>query len=455
MSSENFSSVNYSNISNKHYYFDNNEIIKAFNIIQIQKNDVHEVRLLKATTINYNKPHILSGYFDNAHDLINSLAQVKSAMGVFITLNPCLPALLGRSNNRLSFSERGQSTKDSEIVKINWLPLDFDAVRPTGISSSDQEHRAAHIRLQNALAYLRTIGIAGCLEADSGNGAHGPIRIDLSVEDSGLVSDCLKALNARFSDADVKVDTSVGNPARIWKLYGTLACKGDPLPDRPHRLARVLAAPETFVITPRDILEKLAADTPTWEPTPKPQMKPGSREPLSPPPNHPIDHAFNLESFINQHDLEVDGPYPWEGGRRWGMKCPWRESDGTSAYLIQFPNGAISAGCHHDTCPGSRATGNHWIDFKAIVEGLVQDRLHALQGAELDAALARLPQTEYGLAERFWIRFGECCRYVEGWKSWMVFDGERWVLSQCAAQGYAMETIRKLQDEARHFGDGA
>lgn len=455
MSNDNFNSVPYTNTSFGNYYFDNNEIIKAFNLIQIQKNDVHEVRLLKATTKNYNKPHILSGYFDNANDLINSLAQVKSAMGVFITLNPCLPALLGRSNNRLTYAERGQSTKDTEIVKINWLPLDFDAVRPTGISSSDEEHQAAHTRLQEALVYLRTIGIERCLEADSGNGAHGPMRIDLPVEDAGLVSDCLKALSARFSDEAVKLDTSVGNPARIWKLYGTLACKGDPLPDRPHRLARVLSVPESLVITPREILERIAADLPTSKPTPDSGTKSDSKDQPPPPDIPPIDHAFDIEGFIKNHALEVDGPYPWEGGHRWGMNCPWRESDGASAYLIQFPNGAISAGCHHDTCPGSRTTGNHWSEFKALVEGETPNSIHSLHGAELDAALAHLPQTEYGLAERFWIRFGGGCRYVESWKAWMVFDGVHWVLSQCAAQTYAMDTIRKLQDEARHLEDRA
>jgi len=35
----------------------------------------------------------------------------------------------------------------------------------------------------------------------------------------------------------------VFNPARIWKLYGTVSRKGDSIPERPHRLARILEAP--------------------------------------------------------------------------------------------------------------------------------------------------------------------------------------------------------------------
>ena len=35
-------------------------------------------------------------------------------------------------------------------------------------------------------------------------------------------------------------DATVYNPARVWKLYGTTAKKGDPTEDRPHRKAQIL-----------------------------------------------------------------------------------------------------------------------------------------------------------------------------------------------------------------------
>jgi hypothetical protein len=58
-----------------------------------------------------------------------------------------------------------------------------------------------------------------------------------------MVERCLKALDARFTDRVVKIDAEVFNPARIWKLYGTAACKGDHIAQRPHRLSRILSAP--------------------------------------------------------------------------------------------------------------------------------------------------------------------------------------------------------------------
>src|SRR5207244_3408139 len=66
-----------------------------------------------------------------------------------------------------------------------------------------------------------------------------------------LAERCLKALDLRFSDGVVGVDLTTFNAARICKLYGTLACKGDSTPERPHRVARILEAPEDLVVAPR------------------------------------------------------------------------------------------------------------------------------------------------------------------------------------------------------------
>jgi hypothetical protein len=41
-----------------------------------------------------------------------------------------------------------------------------------------------------------------------------------------------------FNTDRVKVDTSVHNPARIWKLYGTTARKGDEVPKGLNRERR-------------------------------------------------------------------------------------------------------------------------------------------------------------------------------------------------------------------------
>ena len=62
-------------------------------------------------------------------------------------------------------------------------------------------------------------------------------RIYVPAADEELIKRCLAALAKVFDDADVKIDQEVFNPARIWKLYGSLACKGDSTIERPHRMA--------------------------------------------------------------------------------------------------------------------------------------------------------------------------------------------------------------------------
>ena len=77
---------------------------------------------------------------------------------------------------------------------------------------------------------------------------------------------CLQALGQRFTDAAVKVDDAVFNPARIWKLYGTTAAKGDNVPDRPWRMAQVVKVPDDLQTVPVELLEALAAEVAVEQP---------------------------------------------------------------------------------------------------------------------------------------------------------------------------------------------
>ena len=90
---------------------------------------------------------------------------------------------------------------------------------------------------------LREEGWPDPIVGDSGNGGHLLYRVELPVHDDGLIRRCFQALALRFDDDTVKIDQSVFNPARIWKLYGTVSRKGDNLHERPHRLARILEEP--------------------------------------------------------------------------------------------------------------------------------------------------------------------------------------------------------------------
>ncbi len=184
-----------------------------------------------------------------------------------MTLNPVNPDLLARANNRLrDMNACDPAASDADIVSRRWLPVDCDPVRPSGISATDAEHAAALARAQEIRDYLAGRGWRDPLLADSGNGAHLLYRVELPPDDSGLVEGVLAALAFRFSDEQVVVDQKNSNPARIWKLYGTLAAKGDPTPDRPHRLSRLLEAPGELAPVPKEHLSALVAELPVEPP---------------------------------------------------------------------------------------------------------------------------------------------------------------------------------------------
>ena len=140
------------------------------------------------------------------------------------------------------FREGDPLTTDTDITQRRWLPIELDPVRPSGISATDEEHAKALARTIEIRGALRDRGWPEPIVADSGNGGHLLYRIDLPSNDDGIVKRCLQASHIA-SMTNVVVDQSVFNPARIWKLYGTLSREGDNLSDRPHRLARILELP--------------------------------------------------------------------------------------------------------------------------------------------------------------------------------------------------------------------
>lgn len=187
----------------------------------------------------------VSGYFDDWSKLAEAAARWDGkAPGIYVTLNPVKPDLLARAANRVKEYAKA-TTNDEQIVRRIWLPLDFDPVKDSGISATDEEHQAARARAEEVRDWLAGGGWPDPVFIDSGNGAHLLYRIELpnTPEATTLVTACLTALAFRFSDALVKLDLKVFNAARIWKLPGTMACKGDSTTERPHRRSQVLEYP--------------------------------------------------------------------------------------------------------------------------------------------------------------------------------------------------------------------
>lgn len=298
----------------------------------------------------------VSGYFTDRERLARAAsAWSGKAPGVYLVLNPVTPLLLARADNRTIPYAR-HTTADDDVLNRCWLPIDFDPLRPAGISATDAEHAAAITRARACRDWLITLGFppAALVLADSGNGAHVLVRIDLpnDVASHALIRGCLQALDLRWSDAHVGVDQTTHNAARIWKLYGTLAAKGDSTADRPHRLAQILEgpAPDALVVAPRAALDQLAAMA---LPTPPARSTPGAAS----------GPALDVERWLAEHGLGVQSTGPWQGGQKWVLAaCPWNAAhQDRAACVVQFPTGAVAARCHHNSC-----AGRGWADLKGL-----------------------------------------------------------------------------------------
>ena len=339
---------------------DANEIIHALRL-WFQAGDVFEVRVLDAVSADYRREHIESGYFDYEHisAVPEALKRLLSFRGVYVTVNPVNPDLLARAVNRLRPAGRNPTTADTDIVRRRWLLIDCDPRRASGVSSSNAEHESALAKAREIRDGLSSLGWPDPIMTDSGNGAQLMYRIDLPADDGELVRRVIGEI-AKASSEQVAIDTSVHNPARIWRLPGTMNCKGDSIPERPHRMARILEEPQDIVSVSReqmqDIVSYQSEDTQTD--VPDDEWK------------HTMP-AFDLDSWIAQYCPELGSPQPWKGGRKWIFPvCPFNEAHtNKSAVLIQEPSGAVAFKCHHNGC-----SGNDWRALRELREPGCYDR---------------------------------------------------------------------------------
>lgn len=325
---------------------------------------------LRVLAINQRDGFNASGWFDNIDDLINAALRydANQATGIYVTLNEIHPGCLARSNNRIKERTR-TTTSDRDVIARHWLPIDIDPVRPSGVSSTQEEFEKARTVAKTIKDWLESeMGFSPGVRAASGNGIHLLYRIQTGNDDTAkqLITDCLTVLSKKFDSDDVHVDTTMHNAARIGRLYGTTARKGTSTSERPHRQSTIWktgGATPIFTglgICPLPLVETLATfgrrrparrrDTP-------PKLKASSTEPI---------HYFDLNAFIDRHKIRVQRVEPFDTtGVRYVLEHCLFDSGhtGTSAAIGRTPNGAIFYKCQHDTC-----TKRSWKQVRAFFE---------------------------------------------------------------------------------------
>ncbi|MFC1895609.1 phage/plasmid primase, P4 family [Thermodesulfobacteriota bacterium] len=326
---------------------------------------------------------IVSGYFDNGPDFARAAEALDAAgaSGVYFTLNPCNADLIARSQNRLvAAGKKGPLTGDRDIKCVRWLPIDIDPRRAAGISSSQSELEDAKTVAANVKQWLgEEMGFPKPIGACSGNGYHILYRLpDFAPADDILgpqkvISRALPALNEKFGDNPVEIDLAVSNASRIWKLYGTMARKGDSTADRLHRKSYLFSsAPDTLDDVPvlsRALLDKLAELAPQDRHTSTAHARPPAASTSTLTKRmHPDDlGVLDVEAYLEHYGVDIKGKKE-KGAAVFYLleKCVFDPSHrGGDAAIVTTPDPShLLYTCFHNSCKGRT-----WKQARARISG--------------------------------------------------------------------------------------
>ncbi len=308
--------------------------------------EVIEVRILKTDK------GTVSGYFSDHDSLVNSVKKYIGKYDIYFTLNPVKEELLARCKNRLQPYAKTTST-DGDIERISYVLIDIDPVRASGISSSEDEKKAAVDLIKKIRKDLMAEEFPEPIVADSGNGYHMllPVDLDNIKENVEAIKAFLAALDFLYSTDKAQVDVTTYNPSRIVKFYGTKACKGDDTTERPHRWSKLAKIPEHQSLTSVEQIKQMAAKKPKVEATLNKKSK---------------GKTLDVCNFIEKHDLDLAYSAPYSGNATKYIlgTCPWNsDHSDRSAYIIQYDSGGLAAGCHHNSC-----SGENWKSLREMVK---------------------------------------------------------------------------------------
>ena len=358
----------------------------------------------------------LSGFFDDPYMMARAAAALSSrgAKGVYFTPNPITESKKTKNLNTLVIGSKGKSATDSDIARQKWLLIDIDPERPTGVSATQDERFAASDVVYAVRDYLTEQGFPEPVFAESGNGFH--LMYEIEGVTTKLVREFLEHLASKFDTPRAKVDRLVFNPSRIWKVYGTTPCKGPNTNERPHRKARLLSFPE--VLTPVSV-QQLGGLTATGDEKAEGDVNFAQ-----------VAAVFDkLDTYLAKHFPQLKGPEDWPGkGRRWTFDvCPWDESHlDRSAYVLQFNDGGIAAGCLHKNCNGHPKDdeGKHvgWDKLQELAGEKFDGRVTPVAASTMDSPNL----TDLGNTKRLVRMWQNELLYCPTHGSWYIFRDSHW-----------------------------
>lgn len=347
--------------------------------------DVFEIR---AMGIGDNDRRVDSGYFDSLEKAVTAVCKLENTLhprAIYTTINPCAGELLMRTGNTIKRWAR-DTTSDRHIKRIRWLFIDLDSIKGlgvSGISATEEEVEQTRIVELKIRELLATQGFHEPIEGNSGNGSYLLYPIDLPNDEASnqLVRGILKVLSDRFTTARVEIDVKVSNPSRIVRVLGTWNRKGASIPERPHRLSKVVSIPDYLKNghcepIPRETLEKLVPQESSIKPAKSKQVTASRQTPANPsvlerarmylhkiPPAVSGQNGHDATFLAAQHlvrGFQVSQADALPLLQEWNAACqpPWTEAELMHKIEQAATEGtAVESGAHLQSLNSPSATG--------------------------------------------------------------------------------------------------
>ncbi len=340
---------------------DERKVREALHAI-VPPGDLFEIRML-------DEKWTKSGYFTDVELAVQELSKtlITENAGIYVTLNHIKSGCGSRKQRDKFLEDIKPTTSDNDIDYYQYLMLDFDpsgAERVSGVSSTDQELSQAREVAVSVAEFLRLQGWPEPLKGMSGNGYHLLYWIEhipANDQNGELIKKVLKTLNQKFGTSVCKVDEANYNPARICKLYGTVAQKGINSEERPHRTSKLISIPEDTAQVTLDQLEAVAALLKDPNEKRAKVIQKVSAPVSTSSTSNDTDKLLksckkygirDLGEYLDSIGIAHRDPEVWRTGRKWVLeKCPFDESHTASdSAVFQFADGQLRFKCLHNSC---------------------------------------------------------------------------------------------------------
>jgi len=302
-----------------------------------------------------------SGYFKSIDNLIQAIEPYSNMDDeqIYFVLNRIDDACYGRQQSEKIVKSPKITTNDNDIIRRNWVMIDFDPIRKTGVNSTEEEFELAHKKAQQVFTFLRSNGFQEPVICKSGNGWHLQYKVDLPNDDdtTEIIKQFFSYLGSKFTDEFVDIDQKVFNKARLCKLYGTMAKKGANLADRPWRMSEIAYVPKDINTTPIEQFKTLADQAPKEEPKQAPNR-----------PNRRYNNApFDLRTWLSEHSIVYKEEKQGNSTKFVLQHCPWEDTHSSKkeweSALFQNSDGQITFSCFHSHCKDKT-----WFEYRQFYE---------------------------------------------------------------------------------------